>query len=69
MAGEAIWGQPDGYYHYHPGIERVREWIAAAGFVIEHEKESPWVDDEYAYHHVLARALEPTRERSDRYTV
>jgi SAM-dependent methyltransferase len=59
VAGEAIWGQPDGYYHYHPTMERVREWVAASGFEIEHEKESPWVDDEYSYHHLLARALAP----------
>jgi SAM-dependent methyltransferase len=55
---EAIWDQPDGYYHYHPVMEHVREWIAGAGFVIQQELESPWVDHEYAYHHVLARAEE-----------
>jgi hypothetical protein len=26
-----------------------------AGFVIEEEAEGPRIDDEYAYHHVLAR--------------
>jgi SAM-dependent methyltransferase len=58
---EAIWDQPDGYYHYHPEMEQVREWIAGAGFIIQQELESPWVDDEYAYHHVLARGLDPRR--------
>jgi SAM-dependent methyltransferase len=65
VAGEAIWDHPDGYYHYHPALEQVRDWIDGGGFVIEQELESSWVNDEYAYHHVLARALEPTRERSN----
>jgi SAM-dependent methyltransferase len=65
VAREAIWGQSDGYYHYHPAMEQVRDWIAAAGLVIEQELESPWVNDEYAYHHVLARAPEPSLDRSD----
>jgi SAM-dependent methyltransferase len=56
VEGEAIWNEPDGYYHYHPRMEQVRAWITEAGFVIEHETEGPWHDDEYAYHHVLVRA-------------
>jgi SAM-dependent methyltransferase len=54
--GEVIWDEPDGYYHYHPAMERVRTWIADRGFAIEREAEGPWHDGEYAYHHVLARA-------------
>lgn len=65
VAREAIWGHPDGYYHHHPAMERVRDWIAGAGFAIAQERESQWVNDEYAYHHVLARALEPSRDWSD----
>jgi SAM-dependent methyltransferase len=65
VAREAMWDQPDGYYHYHPAMEQVRDWMAGAGFVIEKELESPWINDEYAYHHALARKLEPIREWSD----
>lgn len=54
--GEVMWDEPDGYYHYHPAMERVRMWIADGGFAIEREAEGPWHDGEYAYHHVLARA-------------
>jgi hypothetical protein len=54
--GEVMWDEPDGYYHYHPAMERVRTWIADRGFAIEREAEGPWHDGEYAYHHVLARA-------------
>jgi hypothetical protein len=38
-------------------MEQVRDWMAGAGFVIEEELESPWINDEYAYHHALARSL------------
>ncbi len=55
MEGEAIWRDPDPYYHFYPGIERVRAWLAGAGFVLEEDLEGPWGDG-YAYHHVLARA-------------
>jgi SAM-dependent methyltransferase len=54
--GEVIWGDPDGYYHYYPTIDRVRAWLADAGFVIEEEAEGPWQGRDYAYHHVLASA-------------
>jgi cyclopropane fatty-acyl-phospholipid synthase-like methyltransferase len=56
--GEAMWEMSDrspGYYHYYPSLEHVRGWMSAAGFGIVDEIEGPWVDDEYAYHHVLAR--------------
>jgi SAM-dependent methyltransferase len=55
VEGEVIWDEPDGYYHYHPSMNKVRAWMTAAGFDIEEEAEGPWIDDEYAYHHVLAR--------------
>jgi SAM-dependent methyltransferase len=53
--GEAMWEEPDGYYHYHPPMDRVRGWLADAGFGIQEDAEGPWDDGEYAYHHVLAR--------------
>jgi SAM-dependent methyltransferase len=59
VQGEVMWDQPDGYYHFHPDMDRVRKWIADAGFVIVDDLEGPWVTDDdgsYAYHHVLARA-------------
>jgi len=56
--GEVIWAEPEPYYHYYPGMERVRNWLAEAGFAIEREVEGPWQDSEYAYHHVLARRNE-----------
>jgi len=59
VAGEVMWEQPDGYYHYYPTMDQVRSWFADAGFTIEQEAEGPWHDDEYAYHHVLARAKIP----------
>ena len=52
--GEAIWEEPNGYYHYHPPMDRVRGWLADAGFRIQEDAEGPWDDGEYAYHHVLA---------------
>jgi SAM-dependent methyltransferase len=56
--GEAIWEEPDWYYHFYPAIDRVRAWLRDAGFTVHEEVEGPWDDGEYAYHHVLAR-LEP----------
>jgi SAM-dependent methyltransferase len=53
--GEAIWDEPDWYYHFYPSMDRVRVWLAEAGFEIVEELEGPW-DEGYAYHHVLARA-------------
>jgi hypothetical protein len=54
--GEAIWEEPDWYYHFYPSMDRVRAWLGDIGFTIVDELEGPWVDGEYAYHHVLARA-------------
>jgi cyclopropane fatty-acyl-phospholipid synthase-like methyltransferase len=56
--GEVMWEMTDrspGYYHFYPSLEQVRGWMTAAGFRIVDEFEGPWVDGEYAYHHVLAR--------------
>jgi cyclopropane fatty-acyl-phospholipid synthase-like methyltransferase len=56
--GEAMWEMSDrspGYYHFYPSLQQVRVWMTAAGFRILDEVEGPWVDGEYAYHHVLAR--------------
>jgi SAM-dependent methyltransferase len=60
VEGEVMWEEPDGYYHHYPSMEQVRAWLAAAGFLIEQEAEGAWHDDEYAYHHVLARLEAPT---------
>jgi SAM-dependent methyltransferase len=54
VEGEVIWDEPDGYYHYYPRMEQVREWVADAGFAVVEEAEGPWHEEEYAYHHVLA---------------
>lgn len=54
VGGEVIWRDPDPYYHFYPGIPRVRSWMAEAGFAIGAEVEGPW-DEGYAYHHALAR--------------
>jgi SAM-dependent methyltransferase len=53
--GEAIWEEPDWYYHFYPALDRVRAWLAQAGFGIHEELEGPWIDGGYAYHHILAR--------------
>lgn len=58
VEGEVMWDQPNGYYHFHPDMDRVRKWIADAGFSIVDDVEGPWMTDpdgSYAYHHVLAR--------------
>jgi cyclopropane fatty-acyl-phospholipid synthase-like methyltransferase len=55
---EVMWEMTDrspGYYHFYPSLQQVRVWMTAAGFRILDEVEGPWVDGEYAYHHVLAR--------------
>jgi SAM-dependent methyltransferase len=57
--GEVFWDEPDGYYHHHPTMPRVRAWITDSGFVIEEEEEGPWHEEGYAYHHLLAQ-LEPS---------
>jgi len=53
--GEAVWEEPDWYYHFYPSMDRVRTWLADAGFEIREELEGPWHHGGYAYHHVLAR--------------
>jgi SAM-dependent methyltransferase len=60
VEGEAIWHDPDPYYHYYPPIQRVRSWMTEAGFVLEEDAEGPWErqgEDEWAYHHLLARSV------------
>ncbi len=59
VEGEVIWDGPDGYYHHYPTMERVRAWVADAGFAIVEEAEGPWHEEGYAYHHVLARVEAP----------
>jgi cyclopropane fatty-acyl-phospholipid synthase-like methyltransferase len=54
--GEVIWDGPEGYYHFHPSVPRVRSWITDAGFAIDEEFEGPW-DEDYAYHHILAHTV------------
>jgi SAM-dependent methyltransferase len=61
VEGEVIWHDPDAYYHHYPPMERVRAWLADAGFVIEEEAEEPWHEEAFTYHHVLARAEAPPR--------
>jgi len=60
VEGEAIWHDPEPYYHHYPSMERVRAWLTDGGFRIEDEFEGPWHDDGYAYHHVLARLGGPS---------
>jgi ubiquinone/menaquinone biosynthesis C-methylase UbiE len=63
VAGEVFWKDEHGeLYHFYPTKVWVRQWIAAAGFVVEKEAEGPWSDG-YAYHHLLARAGAPTSRR------
>jgi hypothetical protein len=57
VEAEAIWHDPDPYYHHYPELERVRAWLAEAGFRIDDEIEGPWTEG-YAYHHVLAHLSE-----------
>ena len=59
VEGEVIWHEPDDYYHHYPRVARVRAWVTEAGFAIVEDVEGPWQDG-YAYHHLLARAGEPT---------
>ena len=60
VEGEVIWDGPDGYYHHYPTMRQVRSWITDAGFAIEEELEGSWdEEEEYAYHHVLARTTLP----------
>ena len=58
--GEAIWEEPDWYYHFYPAMERVRAWLDDASFGIHDELEGSWVEGAYAYHHVLARLAPST---------
>jgi SAM-dependent methyltransferase len=56
VEGEVIWPEDGNLYHYYPPMERVRSWLAEAGFAIEEDMEGPWDQEEdYAYHHILAR--------------
>ena len=59
VEGEVIWEGPDGYYHHYPSMQRVRTWLADAGFAVQEEAEEPWHEEGYAYHHVLARLAAP----------
>jgi len=59
VEGEVIWDGPEGYYHFHPALPRVRSWIGDAGFAIDEEFEGPW-DGDYAYHHILAHTKSPS---------
>jgi SAM-dependent methyltransferase len=59
VEGEVIWEEPDGYYHHYPSMQRVRTWLADAGFAIQEEAEGPWHEEGYAYHHVLASLAAP----------
>ena len=59
VGGEVIWEEPDGYYHHYPSMQRVRGWLADAGFAIVEEVEGPWHEEGYAYHHLLARVAAP----------
>lgn len=54
VEGEVIW-EEDGYHHY-PSMERVRGWLADAGFEIEEDAAVMFEGEEGSgYHHVLAR--------------
>lgn len=59
VEGEAIWDEPDGYYHYYPTMHQVRAWVGDASFAIVEDTEGPWHEEGYAYHHMLARAQGP----------
>jgi SAM-dependent methyltransferase len=56
--GEAIWDEPDWYYHFYPAIARVRAWLRDAAFEVVEDAEGAWVygEDVYAYHHLIVRA-------------
>jgi SAM-dependent methyltransferase len=69
VAGEVIWDGDNGYYHHYPAIPRVRAWIADAGFIIVAEAEGPWHEEEYAYHHVLARLGPESGRRRNQVTL
>jgi SAM-dependent methyltransferase len=61
VEGEVLWEMSEdspGYYHYYPGLEQVRVWLTASGFDVVDEREGPWHDDEYAYHHLLAQTTD-----------
>jgi SAM-dependent methyltransferase len=54
VAGEVIW-EPEGYYHFYPGLPQVRRWLAEAGFTIVEDAEGSWHEEGYAYHHLVAQ--------------
>lgn len=41
VEGEVVWEEPDGYYHHYPSMQRVRTWLADAGFTLDEEAEGP----------------------------
>jgi len=58
--GEAIWDEPDWYYHFYPAMDRVRAWLGDASFEIVEDVEGSWVvgeEDVYTYRHLIARAV------------
>jgi ubiquinone/menaquinone biosynthesis C-methylase UbiE len=58
--GEVIWEED--LYHYYPSMDRVRAWLAEAGFEIDEDLEGPWhPNGDHAYHHVLAHTAGPTK--------
>ena len=55
VEGEVIWEED--LYHHYPSMDRVRAWLADAGFEIDEDLEGPWdPEEDYAYHHLLAHA-------------
>ena len=52
VEGEVIEGDTAGY-HFYPGRERVRAWLAAAGLTVVDEADDPY--DGWAYWHLLVR--------------
>jgi Methyltransferase domain len=35
-------GEPDGYYQHYPSVQRVRAWLANAGFATQEGPRGPW---------------------------
>jgi len=54
--GETICEEPDWYYHFYPATDRDRVWFGDAAFEIVDDVEGVWVNDAYAYRHLIARA-------------
>jgi SAM-dependent methyltransferase len=69
VEGEVMWPEPEGaLYHHYPTMEQVRAWFAAADFAIQEEAEGQWHQDDYAYHHVLARVEASPRRGTGRFS-